>query len=64
MNRALKLLTGLAALGVLAMLALWFLNTRDETALETGPTTAAAAPADPAQVQRGAYLARAGNCMT
>ena len=46
-------LLGLAAL-------VWLLNTRDEPDL-TSPATAAAL--DSTMVQRGAYLAKAGNCM-
>ena len=50
-------LLGLAAL-------VWFLNTRDEADLALPSTAALSAAPDSAMVQRGAYLARAGNCMT
>lgn len=44
----------------------WHLNLRGEVDPETVPDTdaeaASSAPATPAQVSRGAYLARAGNC--
>ncbi|MES2088982.1 MAG: cytochrome c, partial [Pseudomonadota bacterium] len=58
--------TLLKRLGVcLALVALgvgtvWRLNLRDEVDPET--ETASSAPATPAQVSRGAYLTRAGNC--
>ena len=39
--------------------AVHWLNQRDEDPIGTAPTAAA----DPAQIARGAYLARAGNCM-
>ena len=57
-SSALGLLTFLV---LLAAAVVWFLNTRGETDVQAPATTAAA---DQAQVQRGAYLARAGNCMT
>ena len=55
--------TALALLFVLAALAagVWVMAVRDEVDV-SGPV-ATAAP-DPALVARGAYLARAGNCMT
>jgi mono/diheme cytochrome c family protein len=56
----LALRAGLALL-VIAMLlaaAVWVLNVRDEDPLDG----AADAPATVAQIERGAYLARAGNC--
>ena len=61
MSRLTKIMLGTAGslLGLAALV--WFLNTRDEPDL-TQPAMAAAA--DSATVQRGAYLARAGNCMT
>lgn len=49
-----------AAFVLLALLVAW-LNVRGEAPVEVGPQTAAAAT--PAQIERGAYLARAGNCM-
>ncbi|WKB51708.1 cytochrome c [Eleftheria terrae] len=52
------LLLVLLALG----LAVTLLHVHDEEALEAGPT-AAAGTGDAALVQRGAYLARAGNCI-
>ncbi len=51
-------LAGLAALGFTVAAALWWLNVRGDGDLRTAP----AAAGDPAQVARGAYLARAGNC--
>ena len=61
MSRLTKIMLGLAGslLGLAALV--WLLNTRDEPDL-TLPAMAAAT--DSATVQRGAYLARAGNCMT
>ena len=61
MSRLTKIMLGLAGslLGLAALVG--FLNTRDEPDL-TQPAMAAAT--DSATVQRGAYLARAGNCMT
>jgi len=49
-----------AAFVLLALLIAW-LNVRGEAPVEVGPQTAVAAT--PAQIERGAYLARAGNCM-
>ena len=61
MSRLTKIMLGLAG-SLLCLAALvGFLNTRDEPDL-TQPAMAAAT--DSATVQRGAYLARAGNCMT
>jgi mono/diheme cytochrome c family protein len=61
MSQLKKIMFGTAG-SVLGLAALvWLLNTRDEPDL-TSPATAAAP--DSAMVQRGAYLARAGNCMT
>ncbi|OOG38507.1 cytochrome c [Polaromonas sp. A23] len=51
---------GLAVAMALAALVAW-LNLRDEPDLSS---PAAAAETSPAQIQRGAYLARAGNCMS
>ncbi len=61
MRQLKKIMFGAA--GVLLGLAalIWLLNTRDEPDL-TSPATASAP--DSTMVQRGAYLARAGNCMT
>lgn len=50
---------GLALLAIGAAAAIWSLNVRDEENLKS---TAAFAPAD-SLIARGAYLARAGNCM-
>ena len=61
MSQLKKIMYGAAGslLGLAALV--WFLNIRDEPDL-TSPATATAP--DSAMVQRGAYLARAGNCMT
>ncbi|KQP13067.1 cytochrome c [Pseudorhodoferax sp. Leaf267] len=59
-QRALQALALLCVLLVAASALVWWLNVRGE------PDLSAAAPAAPAsagQVQRGAYLAQAGNCM-
>jgi mono/diheme cytochrome c family protein len=48
----------LLVIAVLLAMAVWVLNVRDEDAID-GATDA---PATAAQVERGAYLARAGNC--
>ena len=60
MKTSLKLAFGACALAVLGAAAVWRLNVRDEVDV-TAP--AAHAP-DDSLVARGAYLARAGNCMT
>jgi mono/diheme cytochrome c family protein len=49
-----------AIVALLVALVAW-LNVRGEAAVSRGP--AAAAPADQSTLSRGAYLARAGNCM-
>lgn len=61
MSQLKKIMWGAAGslLGLAALV--WLLNTRDEPDLTAVAT--ATAP-DSAMVQRGAYLARAGNCMT
>jgi mono/diheme cytochrome c family protein len=61
MNKLQKIALGAAGslLGLAALV--WLLNTREEPDL-TAPATATAP--NSAMVQRGAYLARAGNCMT
>ncbi len=61
MKRAFRLLS-LAATGVFVLLAalVWLLNTRDEIDVDA-PTEKVSASAD--QIARGAYLAKAGNCM-
>ncbi len=55
----------LAAAGSLLGLAtlVWFLNTRGEPDLTPTVTAALSAASNSALVERGAYLARAGNCM-
>ena len=60
MKTSLKLAFGACTLAVLGAAAVWLLNVRDEVDV-TAP--AALAP-DAILVARGAYLARAGNCMT
>lgn len=61
MSQLKKIMWGAAGslLGLAALV--WLLNTRDEPDLNS-PATASVP--DSAMVQRGAYLARAGNCMT
>ena len=61
MSQLKKIMLGAAGslLGLAALV--WLLNTRDEPDLTSPATTTAP---DSAMVQRGAYLARAGNCMT
>lgn len=54
------LLAGLV-LALVLTLAVWQLNLRDEPDVTQAVATAAASPA---LVERGAYLARAGNCMS
>jgi len=54
-----KLALGLLALAVVAAALVWWLNLRDEADVKT---TAAYAPSE-SLLARGAYLARAGNCM-
>src|ERR1700754_3701159 len=53
-------LLALLAIGVLLLALVWWLNVRDEDAIDR---PASAAPASPELIARGAYLARAGNCM-
>ena len=64
MKNAIKALSGGAVLIVLAAGFLWFLNTRDEPDVSAPQMATQAVRADNAQVQRGAYLARAGNCLS
>lgn len=52
---------GLGALLALLAALVWLLNTRDESSNDEAPPRGVA---DAAQIERGAYLARAGNCMT
>jgi mono/diheme cytochrome c family protein len=63
-----KRLIKFALLPVLLLVSaalVWQLNVRDETALDEKDAlqTMASAPANPDLLARGAYLARAGNCM-
>ncbi len=53
-------LVGAAAVALLLAAIVWQRNMRDETDV---PAPMAAAAPSPALVERGAYLARAGNCM-
>ena len=57
-KRAAFALMAATALGVALV---WFLNTRDEPDMSAPQATVAATPQ---QIERGAYLARAGNCAT
>jgi mono/diheme cytochrome c family protein len=59
MKRALKWLVGALAALVAAAALLWALNVRDEADINA----VAAGPAGSELIARGAYLARAGNCM-
>lgn len=60
MKAWLKLAWAVCALAVLGAVAVWRLNVRDEADV----TTLAAHATDDGLVARGAYLARAGNCLT
>lgn len=60
MKTSLKLAWAACALAVLGAATVWRLNVRDET--DVTMASAVRAP-DEAMVARGAYLARAGNCM-
>ncbi|HEY8706405.1 MAG TPA: cytochrome c [Burkholderiaceae bacterium] len=54
----------LSALCALLIGAVWWLNVRDEDPLDpVAAAIATSAPAASEQIARGAYLARAGNCM-
>lgn len=60
-----KLLITVVCAALLLMLLVWVvlaLNMRDESAIETVPSSAFSAQQIQTQIQRGAYLARAGNC--
>ena len=59
MKRALIGLLAAVMILVAAGALLWALNVRDEAGIDG----VAARPADSALIARGAYLARAGNCM-
>lgn len=61
MRRLLTWLLGLAAALLALTILVWQLNVRDEPNVTTAVATAAALPA---RIERGAYLARAGNCMS
>ena len=60
MKTLVKLILGVIGLLAAAAALLWFLNSRDESDL-SAPVAAALPSAS--MLQRGAYLARAGNCM-
>jgi mono/diheme cytochrome c family protein len=60
MKRALQIAAVLTALLLGAAVWLWVQNTRDESPANVATQTPAELPA--AQIQRGAYLARVGNC--
>jgi len=63
MTRALvRAAFALLAIALLLAALVWWLNTRDEDPLTSGGAAASVA-ADADQIARGAYLARAGNCM-
>lgn len=62
MKRALKGLAGLVLLGALACAVVVYLNLRGEAPLP--PQDVPLAQPAPQAVQRGEYLARAGNCMS
>ncbi|MDO9360219.1 MAG: cytochrome c [Polaromonas sp.] len=53
--------SALVLLAVVLTAAVWFLNTRGEVDVG-GAVIAATGPADQTLIERGAYLARAGNC--
>lgn len=63
MSRLLKALAGAFLLLALATVLLWFLNTRDEPDVSAPQAALKTTQADDVMVQRGAYLARAGNCL-
>ncbi len=60
MRRAFTALAAFLLLLTLAAAAVWWLNVRGDEADEPSPT--ASSPPTAQQVERGAYLARAGNC--
>ena len=64
MKRMTQALAGAALLLVVTAALLWILNTRDEPDVSTSPVTSQTVQADSPLVQRGAYLARAGNCIS
>ncbi|MGH8833152.1 MAG: c-type cytochrome, partial [Polaromonas sp.] len=61
MKKFIKLALGVSALVAGAAALVWALNVRDE--VDVKAPVAAAAPSD-SLIARGAYLAKAGNCMT
>ncbi|WP_293221742.1 cytochrome c [Ottowia sp.] len=60
MRRLSRILAALVVLVLLALAALWQINFNDGVDLNQPPVPVADAPA---QLQRGAYLARIGNCL-
>jgi mono/diheme cytochrome c family protein len=58
-----KIILGLITLLIIAAGLGWFLNTLDETSVDT-PIATSGATTGQALLQRGEYLARAGNCMS
>ena len=61
MKTVFKAFAAVMVLLVMAAALVWFLNTRDEPTADFSATKTASTP-DPSQIERGAYLARAGNC--
>ncbi len=61
MKTVLKITTALGALALVVAAGVWALNVRGEVDV-TGPATPLVST--PALIERGAYLAQAGNCMT
>ncbi len=61
MKKSLQLLLGASLALVSATALIWLLNTRDEVDVNA---PGADRPVSQSMVERGAYLARAGNCMT
>lgn len=66
MTKVLRWLGGFVAMAAFASAAVYWMNVRDESPLAAHATDAsvAAQDSDAALLARGAYLARAGNCMT
>lgn len=62
MRKPLAWLLASTALAAVLAAAVWWLNLRDETPVDEAATATLAAT--PELIARGAYLARAGNCMT
>ena len=61
MKKSIKVLLASTVLLLVAALVVWVLNTRDEVDVNTPDLSVAASDV---MLQRGAYLARAGNCMS